>query len=77
MTHVCSLFMINHSPRSPYSPCTIGLVEVQNRNFGTHLRLLLQDPPDNWSFQNQLHAYDHNTTPLSQLILSPHQNFFS
>ena len=37
--HLCCLFHINHSPRTPYSPWTNGLVEVQNRNFGTHLRL--------------------------------------
>ena len=39
MAHLCSLFHINHSPRTPYSPWTNGLVEVQNRNLGTHLRI--------------------------------------
>ena len=37
MAHLCSLFHINHSPRTPYSPWTNGLVEVQNRNLGTHI----------------------------------------
>ena len=51
MIHFCSLFNIVHSPRTPYSSWTNGLVEVQKRNLGTHLRLFLQNPPDNWSFQ--------------------------
>ena len=70
MAHLCSLFHINHSPRTPYSPWTYGLVEVQNRNLGTHLRIFLQNPPTNWSFQTQMYTYAHNTTPLSQLKLS-------
>ena len=76
MAHLCSLFHINHSPRTPYSPWTNGLVEVQNRNLGTHLRIFLQNPPTNWSFQTQMYAYAHNTTPLSQLKLSPNQIVF-
>ena len=76
MAHLCSLFHINHSPRTPYSPWTNGLVEVQNRNLGTHLRTFLQNPPTNWSFQTQMYAYAHNTTPLSQLKLSPYQIVF-
>ena len=43
MAHLCSLFHINHSHRTPYSPWTNGLVEVQNRNLGTHLRIFLQN----------------------------------
>ena len=66
---ISSLFHINHSPRTPYSPWTNGLVEVQNRILGTHLRIFLQNPPTNWSFQTQMYAYTHNTTPLSQLKL--------
>ena len=76
MAHLCSLFHINHSPRTPYSPWTNGLVEVQNRNLGTHLRIFLQSPPTNWSFRTQMYAYAHNTTPLSQLKLSPYQIVF-
>ena len=76
MAHLCSLFHINHSPRTPYSPWTNGLVEVQNRNLGTHLRIFLQNPPTNWSFQTQMYAYSHHTTPLSQLKLSPYQIVF-
>ena len=76
MAHLCSLFHINHSPRTPYSPWTNGLVEVQNRNLGTHLRIFLQNPPTNWLFQTQMYAYAHNTTPLSQLKLSPYQIVF-
>ena len=76
MAHLCSPFHINHSPRTSYSPWTNGLVEVQNRNLGTHLRIYLQNPPTNWSFQTQMYAYAHNTTPLSQLKLSPYQIVF-
>ena len=32
MAHSCSIFDINHSPRTPFSPWTNGLVEVQNHN---------------------------------------------
>ena len=66
MAHLCSLFNINHSPRTPYSPWIIRLVKVQNRNLGTHLRIFLPNPPTNWSFQ--MYAYTNNTTPLSQLV---------
>ena len=76
MAHLCSLFHVNHSPRTPYSPWTNGLVEVRNRNLGTHLRIFLQNPPTNWSFQTQMYAYAHNTTPLPQLELSPYQIVF-
>ena len=37
MAHLCTLMGIRHSPRTAYSPRTNGLVEVQNRNLGTHL----------------------------------------
>ena len=76
MAHLCSLFNINHSQRTPYSPWTICLVEVRNRNLGTNRRLLLQNPPTDWSFQTQMYAYAHITTPLSQLKLSPYQIVF-
>ena len=76
MAHLCSLFKIKHSPRTPYSPWTNGLVEVQNRNLGTHLRLFLQNLPTNWSFQTQMYAYAHNTTPFPNLN-SPLMKLFS
>ena len=56
---IFALFNVNHSPRTPCSPWTNGLVEVENRNRGT-----------------QMYAYAHNTTPLSQFELSPHQIVF-
>ena len=39
MAHLCSLFHIIHSPRTPCFPWTDCLVEIQSRNLGTHLRL--------------------------------------
>ena len=50
MVHLCSLFNNNHSARTAYSPWTNGLVKVQSRKLGTHLRLFLPDTPTNWSF---------------------------
>ena len=60
MGHLCTLMGIRHSPRTAYSPWTNGLVEVQNRNFGTHLRMFLHDTPKDWAFQVHMYAYAHN-----------------
>ena len=43
MAHLCTLMGIRHSPGTAYSPSTNGLVEVQNGNLGTHLRMFLHD----------------------------------
>ena len=74
--HLCTLMGIRHSPRTAHSPWTNGLVEVQNRNFGTHLRMFLHDTPKDWAFQVQMYAYAQNSQPLSELNLSPHEIFF-
>ena len=76
MAPLCSLFIINHSARTPNSSWTNGSVEVQHRIIGTHLRLSLQNPPTNWSIQNQMYAYIQTNTLLSQLKRSPHQIVF-
>ena len=60
---------IRHAPRTSYSPWTNGLVEVQNKNIGLHLRLFLQDTPKNCSLQVHMYAYAHNSQPLSELNL--------
>ena len=67
---------IKRSPRSTYSPWTNGLVEVQNRNRGSHLQLFLHDTPKNWAFQVHMYAYAHNSQPLSELNVSPHEFVF-
>ena len=67
---------IRHSPRTAYSPWTNGLVEVQNRNFGTHLRMFLHDTPKDWAFQVHMYAYAHNSQPLSELNIFPHEIVF-
>ena len=64
MAHLCTLMGIRHSPRTAW---TNGLVEVQNRNFGTHLRMFLHDTPKDWAFQVRMYAYAHNSQPLSEL----------
>ena len=67
---------IRHSPQTAYSPWTNGLVEVQNRNLGTHLRMFLHDTPKDWAFQVHMYAYAHNSQPLSELNVSPHEIVF-
>ena len=76
MAHLCTLLGIRHSPRTAYSPWTNGLVEVQNRNLGTHLRMFLHDTPKDWAFQVHMYAYAHNSQPLSELNISPHEIVF-
>ena len=48
-----------HSPLTLYSPWTNGLVETQNWNLATHLRLILTGVPFYWSNKFQKHAYAH------------------
>ena len=76
MAHLCTLMRIRHSRRTAYSPWTNGLVEVQNRNLGTYLRMFLHDTPKDWAFQVHLYAYAHNSQPLSELNVSPHEIVF-
>ena len=73
MTHLCTLVGIRQSPRTAYSPWTNGLVEVQNRNLGTHLRVFLHNNPENWAFQVHMYAYAHNSQPISELNVSPNK----
>ena len=71
MAHLCTLMGLRHSPRTVYSPGTNGLVEVQNRNLGTHVRMFLHDTTKDWAFQVHMYAYahnfPHNFQPLSEL----------
>ena len=76
MAHLCTLMGTRHSPRTSYSPWTNGLVEVSNRNLGTHLRKFLHDTPKEWAFQVHMYAYAHNSQPLSELKISPHEIVF-
>ena len=76
MAHLCTLMGIRHSPRTAYSPWTNGLVEVQNRNLGTHLRMFLHDTPKDWAFQVHMYPYAHNSQPLAELSISPHEIVF-
>ena len=47
LANLCTTMGIRHSPRTPYAPWTNGLVENQNKNLGTHLRLFLHNTPEN------------------------------
>ena len=76
MAHLCTLIELRHSTRTAYSPLTNGLVDVQNRNLGTHLRMFLHDTPKDWTFQVHMYAYAHNSQPLSELNVSPHEIVF-
>ena len=76
IAHLCTLMGVRRSPRTAYSPWTNGLLEVQNRNPGTHLRMFLHDTPKDWAFQVHMYAYAHNSQPLSELNISPHEIVF-
>ena len=76
LANLCTTMGIIHSPRTPYAPWTNGLVENQNKNLGTHLRLFLHNTPENWSTQVHMYAYAHNSQPLSELNLSPYEIVF-
>ena len=76
MAHLCTLMCIRHSPRTPYFPWTNGLVEVQNKNLGTHIRMFLQNTPKDWAHQVHMYAFAHNSQPLSALNVSPHELVF-
>ena len=67
---------IRLSLRTPYAPWTKGLVENQNKNLGTHLRLFQHNAPENWSTQVHMYSYAHNSQPLSELNLSPYEIVF-
>ena len=76
MAHLCTLLGIRQYPRTAYSPWTNGLVQVQNRNLGTHLRMFLHDTPKDWAFHVHMYAYAHNSQPLSELNISPREIVF-
>ena len=76
MAHLCTFMGIRHSHRTAYSPWTKGLVDVHNRNLGTHLRMFLHDTPKDWAFQVHRYAYAHNFQSLQELNVSPHEIVF-
>ena len=76
LANIFTTMGIRHSPRAPYAPWTIGSVENQNKNRGTHLRLFLHNTPENWSTQVHMYAFAHNSQPLSEIILPPYEIVF-
>ena len=65
MAQLCTLKGVRQSPRTSYSPWTNGLVEVQNKNLGTHLRMFLQNTPNDWARQVHMYAHAINSQHLS------------
>ena len=74
--NLCTTMGIRHSPRTPYAPWANGLVENQNKNLGTHLRLFLHNTLENWSTKVHMCAYAHNSQPRSELNISPYEIVF-
>ena len=63
MAHLCTLMGMKHSPRTPYSPWTIGVVEGQNKNLGTHIRIFLQNTPKDWAHEVHMYAFAQYVSP--------------
>ena len=76
MAQLFTLIGIRHSARTPYSPWTNGLVEVQNKNRGTDLRMFLQNTLKDWAYQVHMYANGHNSQPGSSSNVSPHEIVF-
>ena len=76
MAKLCRLNGTRHSPRTPYSPLSNGLVEVQNKNPDSHLRMFLQNTPNNRAYQVHMYPHEHNSQPFSALYVSPHEIVF-
>ena len=73
MAQLCTIMGICHSPRTPNFPWTNGLVEVRNKNRGTHLRMFLQNTPKDWAHQVFFYANAYNSQPFSSLTVSHHE----
>ena len=67
----CTLFIIRHFPRTSQSPWTNGLLEIQIKNIGTHLKMFLFDIPENWSTHVHFFPYAQFTQPISHMHISP------
>ena len=77
LAQLCTLMGSCHSPRTPYSPWTNRLVEVQNKTLGKHIRMFQQNTTNNWAYQVHMYTYAHNSQPLSSLNVSPHEMFLT
>ena len=53
-----------------------ALLKYEIEILGTHLRMFLHDTPKDWAFQVRMYAYAHNSQPLSELNISPHEIVF-
>ena len=57
-------------------PLEIGLVEVQNKILGTHLRMFLQNTSKTRAHQVHVYAFAHDSQPLSPSNVPPHEIVF-
>ena len=49
------------------------MIEVQNKNLGTHIRTFRQNIPKDWAYQVQMYAIAYNSQPLAALNVLLHQ----
>ena len=76
MTQLCTLMGIRHlvclmGIRTQYSPWTYGLVDVQNKIFGTFIRIVFQTTPP-----HQLHKHTKFICMLMHIIQNALQRLF-
>ena len=76
MEKCCYLLNSRHSVRISILPGANGLVEVQYKNLGTNLRLILHDSPENCSIQIYFIAHAHNTQPSLHLHIATKEILF-
>ena len=76
MAKCCTLFDLRHSRRNSHAPWANGLVEVQNKIVGTHLRMFLRNTPKNWFIPVPFSGYAHKTKPLPRLHISSYEKVF-
>ena len=70
IVHRLYLSMIHHFSSAK------TIIEVSSFQMTTHERMFLHDTPKDWAFQVHMYAYAHNSQPLSELSISPHEIVF-
>ena len=73
----CTLFNFRQFPKTSIAAWTPGLVKVQIKKIGTHLRLFLHDTAENWFFQVHFFAYARYNQSKSLFHVSPNVVVFN